>query len=94
MEKNCITCRLRGTRLCGNPLECIQAGFSCYRGIDPSVVCPEHGQVLLVQKTDPIKGSNVVYTFKVCPICGYRVRVTREFKMLTPATSVKESTRK
>lgn len=83
-EKCCGECRKLRTNECCRPDHCVQHGYCdfAYHRLDKQ--CPLCGVDLFVQKTEPIKRSNVVYTTKICPVCGYRVKVTFDFTILSP----------
>lgn len=82
-EKHCKNCGKLRTDECTRPDHCVQHRYSDFRCLDINHACPKHGAVLRVQKTDKVKGSNVVYTFKICPVCKYRVRLTSDYKVLS-----------
>lgn len=76
MKKSCGECRKLRTNDCVRPDHCVSHGYSDFCQYRIGKMCPTCRVSLLVQKTNPISGSNVVYTTKYCPVCGYRVKIT------------------
>jgi len=76
MQRSCGECRKLRTNECRRPDYCVSHGYSDFSPHRIGRVCPVCNIGLRVRKTDPVKNSNVVYTTKYCPACGYRVKIT------------------
>lgn len=75
--KRCTDCIKLRTNECTRPDVCVSRGYCDFAKHRIGHKCPKCGARLKVQKTDPVQGTNVVYTYKVCSGCGkYAVKIT------------------